>query len=176
MILKLKRAPGIYLVGFMGSGKSTIGPLLADHIGWRFLDLDERLEAEQGRTISAMFDEDGEAAFRQVERDTLQAVTREVYRGRATVVALGGGTFAWPGNRERLEDSGVSIWLDAPLDLIERRVGEQTHRPLARDPEFFRDLYSRRREVYAKCDYRIAIEGDNPNDAVEAILKLGLLD
>ena len=69
MILKLKRTPGIYLVGFMGSGKSTIGWRLADELGWRFIDLDEEIEAAQGRPISDIFDQDGEDLFRRLEHD-----------------------------------------------------------------------------------------------------------
>jgi shikimate kinase len=176
LILKLKRAPGIYLVGFMGSGKSTVGPLLANEIGWRYVDLDERIEAEQGRTIADLFEADGEPAFRDIESNALRQLIREVYRGRATVSSLGGGAFAWPGNREKLEDCGVTIWLDAPFDLVQARTATQTHRPLAKDPDRFRQLYQQRREAYARADYRIEILGDEAKDAVNEILGLGLLD
>lgn len=176
MILKLKRSPGIYLVGFMGCGKSTVGMRLADEIGWRFLDLDERIEKEQGMTISAIFAGKGEAEFRRIESEALAAVIRETHRGRATVVALGGGAFAWPGNREKLEDSGVTIWLDVPFERIEARIGASPHRPLAQDRERFRRLYEERRPLYAKADYTIPFDTDEANDAVTAILKLGLLD
>jgi len=176
LILKLKRSPGIYLVGFMGCGKSTVGELLADEMGWRFLDLDERIQAQQQTTIASIFETQGEAAFRKIEADALEEVIRETYRGRATITALGGGAFAWPGNRERLEDSGVTIWLDVPFKRIEARVGRDSLRPLARDPEKFRTLFEDRRPLYAKADYTISFDSENAQDAVQSILALGLLD
>lgn len=176
MILQLKRSPGIYLVGFMGCGKSTVGQRLADEIGWRFVDLDTRIEEQQQTTIGSVFESQGEAAFRQMEAAALDELIREVYRGRATVASLGGGAFAWPGNRERLVDSGVSIWLDVPLDRLSRRVAGHPHRPLARDPERFATLFEQRRPLYALADYKIEFDSDNAQEAVEAILALGLLD
>lgn len=176
MILKLKRSPGIYLVGFMGCGKSTVGALLAEEIGWRFIDLDQRIEQEQKCSIASIFESQGEAEFRQIESKALQQVIQETYRGRATVASLGGGAFPWPGNREKLEDSGVTIWLDSPFERVEARVARQDHRPLARDPQRFRELFELRRPLYAKADYTIPFDTDNANDAVQAILALGLLD
>lgn len=160
----------------MGCGKSTVGAMLADEIGWRFLDLDQRIEQEQQTTIVDIFETQGEAAFRNIESDALQQVIRETQRGRATVASLGGGAFAWPGNRERLEDSGATIWLDVPFARIEARVGRDSNRPLARDPEKFRALFEERRPLYAKADYTISFDSDYAQDAVQAILALGLLD
>ncbi len=176
MTLKLKRSPGIYLVGFMGCGKSTVGARLAGEIGWRFLDLDERIEQEQGVTIARIFAEKGEPEFRRIESEALSEVIRETQRGRATVASLGGGAFAWPGNREKLEDAGVTIWLDVPFARIVARVGESPHRPLAQDRERFARLYEQRRPLYAKADYRIPFDTDEASDAVTAILQLGLLN
>ena len=95
MILKLKRTPGIYLVGFMGSGKSTVGRALADELGWHFIDLDEEIERQQGCTISSIFDSQGEPAFRKVESEALHKVVRAIQSGRPHVVALGGGAWYW---------------------------------------------------------------------------------
>ena len=176
MTLKLKRSPGIYLVGFMGCGKSTVGAQLAEAIGWRFLDLDTRIEQEQGTTIAQIFAHRGESEFRRIETETLSAVIRETQRGRATVASLGGGAFVWPGNREKLEDAGVTIWLDVPFARILARVGASPHRPLAQDPERFARLYEERRPLYARADYIIPFDTDEANDAVTAILQLGLLD
>jgi shikimate kinase len=176
LILQLKRSPGIYLVGFMGCGKSTIGAALADRIGWRFVDLDDRIEAEQHRTIAAIFEQDGEPAFRQIESAALDQLIRETCRGRATVASLGGGAFAWPGNRERLADNGVTIWLNVPFERLAARVARHAHRPLARDPERFRALYEQRLPLYARADFKIDLDTDNAETAVEAILALGLLD
>ena len=172
MILKLKRTPGIYLVGFMGSGKTTIGRHLADELGWSFVDLDADIESEQGATISRIFDTRGEEEFRRLERAAIQKRVRMIEKGRPMVVALGGGAFAQQGNFELLENNGISVWLDCPFSIVRARVSQASERPLARDPEKFRELYDHRRSAYERADYRIEILGDDPAPAVESILKL----
>jgi shikimate kinase len=172
MILKLKRTPGIYLVGFMASGKTTIGRLLADELGWGFADLDEDIAAEQGRSIAEIFDTDGEDEFRKMERAAIRKRTGEVDRGRPMVVALGGGAFAYEGNHALLENSGVTIWLDCPFSKVCARVENTMHRPLARDSEKFKQLYEDRRAAYRKADHSIQIDSDDPSAIVKAILKL----
>ncbi len=165
MILKLKRTPGLYLVGFMGSGKSTVGRALADELGWFFVDLDEEIERQQGRTISSIFDTNGELEFRRIESDALQKIVRAIQSGRPHVVALGGGAFLSEENLDLVTNHGISIWLDAPLETIERRIAAEDHRPLARDPEKLRALFEVRRPGYARADYRIEHAADDPADA-----------
>ncbi len=172
MILKLKRTPGIYLVGFMGSGKTTIGRRLADELGWSFVDLDADIEAEQGTTIAQIFDTRGEEEFRRIETSAILKRVRMIEKGRPMVVALGGGAFARGGNYELLENNGISVWLDCPFSIVQARVSKESDRPLARDPEKFRELYENRRSAYERADFRIEIEGDDPEPAVESILKL----
>ena len=172
MILKLKRTPGIYLVGFMASGKSTIGRRLAHELGWWFVDLDEDIEAQQGISIAELFDTRGEEEFRRIESAALLNRVLEVERGRPTVAALGGGAYVQPANAELLEEHGVTIWIDCPFSIISSRVGQSSHRPLARDPQKFQQLYLERRANYAKSDFRIEVFNDDPEPAVEAILKL----
>jgi shikimate kinase len=172
MILKLKRTPGIYLVGFMGSGKTTIGRRLADELGWSFADLDADIEAEVGTTIAQIFDTRGEEEFRRIETTAIQKRVRMIEKGRPMVVALGGGAFAQRGNYELLENNGISVWLDCPFSMVRARVSQESDRPLARDPEKFRELFENRREAYQRADYRIEIAGDDPTPAVESILKL----
>lgn len=172
MILKLKRAPGIYLVGFMAAGKTTIGRLLAEHLGWLFVDLDEAIEAQQGQTIAEIFDARGEAEFRGIETDALTQRVHAIERGAATVVALGGGAFAQDANFQLVSDHGVAIWLDCPAEIAWRRVAKTSHRPLARDQEKFLELYAARRDFYARADGRIEITSDDPAVAVDAILAL----
>ena len=174
MILKLKRTPGIYLVGFMGSGKTTIGRLLADHLGWQFADLDQEIEAQQEATIADIFDQLGEPEFRRIESAALGMHVRTIECGRPTVIALGGGTFVQPANFELLENHGITIWLDCPLETVRKRVEQASHRPLARDWQRFEELFHGRLAAYAKADHRIAIECDDPSVAVEAILQLPL--
>lgn len=170
MILKLKRTPGIYLVGFMGSGKSTVGRLVAKQLGWTFCDLDDDIEMDQKCGIPEIFEAKGEEEFRRIETDALKKRVRAVERGRPMVVALGGGAFVQEENFQLLANNGVTFWLDLPFGIIKRRVQAATHRPLARDPRKFEELYHARRPFYARADYRI-IETDSPS-AAAAILRL----
>jgi len=172
MIAKLKRTPGIYLVGFMASGKTTVGRSLADRLGWNFVDTDEDIEAQQGVTISEIFDSRGEEEFRKLETEAVLNRVRMVERGKPTVVVLGGGAFVQQVNFEMLENNGVTVWLDCPLQMIMQRVGQSSHRPLARDPESLKALYETRRAAYARADFRVDIVSDDPEPAVDSILHL----
>jgi shikimate kinase len=174
MNTRLIRTPGLYLVGFMGCGKTTVGLRLAAELGWEFADLDDDIEAEASSSISAIFDGCGEPEFRRLEREALLRRVKLIQRGQPTVLSLGGGAFVQEANVQVVRDNGVVIWLDAPLDLIRRRVGAEMHRPLARDHVKFADLYAARESAYARADYRIEITGDDPSDAVAAILNLPL--
>ncbi len=156
----------------MGSGKSTIGRKLASSIGWRFIDLDHDIEAHAHKTIPEVFDQDGETVFRHIESDMLARRIAEVKAGQQLVIALGGGTFAQRANRLALRDAGLTIWLDVPFEMVERRVAGFGHRPLARDPEKFRTLFDTRRHAYAEANERISITSDDVNSTVEAILAL----
>jgi shikimate kinase len=172
MILKLKRTPGIYIVGFMGSGKSTVGRLLSKELGWLFCDLDEDIETSERCAISSIFDLRGEAEFRRLESEALSRRVRMIERGRPMVIALGGGAFVQENNFEMLENNGVSIWLDPPWGVIRRRIEHCTHRPLARDPQQMEELFQARRTFYERADFRIR-EADSPA-AVTSILRLPL--
>jgi shikimate kinase len=175
MNIKLKVTPGLYLVGFMGSGKSTVGRLLAHSLGWSFFDTDDEIEAAEKTSVAEIFDSRGEPEFRRIESEILRQHAHWIERGRAAVLALGGGAFAELDNRRLLENHGVTIWLDCPLDTVRRRVSTASHRPLARDPEKFAALYETRRESYALADIHVAIESDDPAQAVDAILRHPLL-
>ena len=174
MILKLKRTPGIYLTGFMASGKTTVGRLLADQLGWHFVDLDQEIEAQQAIPIDEIFDSRGEQEFRRIETEAIRAHVKLIERGRPAVIALGGGAFVQPENFTLLENNGISIWLDCPIEAVRRRVAEASHRPLARDANRLEQLYLERQAAYARADYRIPIESDEPSAAVAAILNLPL--
>jgi len=170
MNIRLKSTPGLYIVGFMGSGKSTVGRHLAQRLGWDFFDIDDEIEAAEKRTIADIFEARGEAEFRRIESQTLGRHVRAIEQGRPAVVALGGGAFVAPANRQLVQDHGVSIWLDCPFDVVQRRVAEASHRPLARDPQQFAALYEERRAIYGLADIRIAFDCDDPQIAVDAIL------
>lgn len=172
MNLKLKRTPGIYLVGFMGSGKSTVGRSLAKRLGWRFADLDEDIESHARRTITEIFETDGEDEFRRIEAEMLKKRIRDVARGVPWVIAVGGGCFVREQNLDLMQNHGISVWLDAPLEMLKARVAHATHRPLARDLDRFEQLYDARRPCYALADYHIEIGPDGSQGAVESILQL----
>src|SRR5580693_858110 len=144
MILKLKQTPGLYLVGFMGCGKTTIGRLLARRIGWHFSDLDHDIEKAHGASVQKIFAEHGEPHFRTLEHQALKARVKEVERGKPSVIALGGGTFVRQDNFALLENNGVTLWLDAPFELVQKRVPADGSRPLAIDAAHFRALYDTR--------------------------------
>lgn len=163
----------VFLVGFMGSGKSTIGRALAERLGWEFVDLDESIEAAEGTSISEIFDTRGEAEFRRIESAALSKVAARA-EAQPAVVALGGGAFTQPGNVELIARQGVSVWLDCPLELARRRVERAIHRPLAKDPRRFEQLYHARRDAYSKADFCVPVRDDDASAAVEIILKLPL--
>jgi shikimate kinase len=174
MILKLKRTPGIYLVGFMGSGKSTVGRALADELGWNFFDLDEDIERRQGTAISQIFETQGEPEFRRLESEALWDRVQSVQAGRPQVIALGGGAFLSQENFELVSSNGISLWLDCPWEMIERRTAGQNHRPLARDRDRFRELFQSRLSAYARADYTVQVRDDDPRSALAQILTLPL--
>jgi len=160
----------LYLVGFMGCGKTTVGRLLAQRLGWRFFDLDEELERRQGRTIAHIFADQGEPYFREVERMLLEETLTA--SEEPTVVALGGGTFAQTENFDRIRsDGGVSVWLDCSLEELRRRCRGLANRPLFRDPSSFRQLYEQRLPYYQKADFRVDADRRDPAAVVEEILR-----
>lgn len=174
MILKLKRTPGIYLVGFMGCGKSTVGRALADELGWSFFDLDHEIESGAGSTISEIFDTQGEEMFRAIEASALAKRVRAVQFGQPQVIALGGGALMNDKNFELVSNHGVVVWLDAPFELIEKRVAAESHRPLARDPEKLRALFEMRSPRYALAHYRVEAPEEEAIETVRRILELPL--
>ena len=174
MILKLKITPAIYLVGFMGCGKSSVGRALADELGWSFIDLDEDIEKCAGAAVAHIFDTQGEANFRALETEALNKRVQIARSGQPQVISLGGGAFTIEQNVELVLNHGVTVWLDAPLDVIKRRIAQETHRPLARDPVRMKELFEQRRRAYARADYRIETGEDDPAAIVSRILALPL--
>jgi len=159
----------------MGSGKTTVGTLLARQLAWRFVDLDNRIEESAGMNIPQIFERLGEPAFRQLEADQLRAVLGRVSENHEpTVLALGGGTYAQPGCPEFLRSAGVPVlWLDSPVELLLSRCMTMTGRPLFRDETSFRALHAQRLTSYQLADYRVDSSGD-PAQVVSEILRRGL--
>lgn len=144
-------ADKIYLVGFMGSGKTTLARALARRLDWQAVDIDEAIEAREHMPVAEIFARHGEGYFRAVER----AVLFEQLGPRHLVVATGGGTFVEPSNRAAINADGVSIWLDVPLDRVIARVPSDGRRPLAADRAEFERLYHQRRAGYQQAHLRI---------------------
>ena len=164
------------LAGFMGSGKTTVGTLLARQLAWRFVDLDERTEESARLKIPEIFERFGEAAFRQMEADQLRAALgRAAEFKEGTVLALGGGTYAQPGCPEFLRASGVLVlWLDSPIEALLSRCMTMSGRPLFRDESSFRALHAQRIPSYQLADYRVDSSGE-PSSVVAEILRRGIV-
>ncbi len=141
----------------MGSGKTTVGTLLARQLAWKFVDLDDRIEETAGLGIPEIFERLGEPAFRQMEADELRAALgRAMEIKESIVLALGGGTYAQPGAPEFLRAAGIPvIWLDAPPEVLLARCMTMTGRPLFRDEPSFRALYAQRLPSYQLADHRV---------------------
>src|SRR4029079_3497331 len=144
------RTDKVYLVGFMGAGKTTLARALGARLEWRVEDVDERIETREGRAISSIFAREGEAYFRDVERQVLL----DLLPVRHAVVATGGGTFADPENRALINRDGLSVWLDVPRSALIVRVPAAGRRPLAADRPGFEHLYQTRRAAYRQAHLR----------------------
>jgi shikimate kinase len=139
----------LYLVGFMGTGKSTVGRLLARQLGRQFLDSDHEIERAQGKAVAKIFAEDGEPRFRALEHEFIA----HGHPAHGCIVACGGGLVVPPGMLELLRSRGVVICLHAPIEAILQRTMHTTHRPLLQveDPEArLRALYAAREETYRR--------------------------
>lgn len=163
----------IYLVGFMGSGKSTIGQRLAQKMAWKFVDLDRRIEEEEGATIAEIFARAGEPVFRHKEHDMLRRILQETASGEGCIVALGGGTFAQKQNFDLLNNTGAtSIWLECPVDILLYRCALMTNRPLFRDEASFRQLYEQRLPFYRQATIKVSTDNLSADEVVSIILAL----
>lgn len=160
----------------MGSGKTTVGTLLARQLAWRFVDLDDRIEAAAGLRIFEFFERHGEPAFRQIEHEELRAALgRAIELKEPTVLALGGGTYAQPSNLEFLRASCAPvIWLDCPIDLLLARCATMTGRPLFRNEANFRELHAQRLPSYQMAGFRVDSSRE-PAIVVAEILRLNVM-
>ncbi|MBI1745458.1 MAG: shikimate kinase [Acidobacteria bacterium] len=157
----------IFLVGFMGSGKTTVGRALARSLVWPFNDIDEQIVAHEGRSISDIFRLRGEPYFRKIESEVLLSLAG---RGRA-VIALGGGTFCRTENQAFIKDHGASIWLNSSLADILRRLPRDGSRPLFKTPVEVEDLLARRIPFYEQADLIIATSQRRVDDIVGEVLE-----
>jgi shikimate kinase len=163
------RVRNIYLVGFMGVGKSSVGAALAARLGCQFIDLDERLGERFGVSIPEVFTVHGEGVFRAAETDELARCADE----QDAVVATGGGAFCVGANREIISQSkGVSVYLDLPWEELDRRLAvDNGGRPMYGTAEQARSLFEERRPGYLRADVVIALEGsETPDEVADRVL------
>jgi shikimate kinase len=158
----------IVLVGFMGSGKSAIGKRLARRIGYRFEDMDARIEARERRTIAAIFRERGEAAFRALEEQEARALSGLT----RVVVATGGGAFARAATRALLQQGALTVWLKCSFEAAQRRIPQDGSRPLAGNRDIMRALLAEREPFYRQADVAVDTSRRTPREVVERIVEL----
>jgi len=156
----------IYLVGFMGAGKSTVGRELSLKLRWPFVDLDAEIEKAEQRSVREIFASRGEPHFRKLERDHLQRWST----GPQAVIALGGGAYIDPENRTVVDSTGVAVWLDATLASVRDRVRPDGTRPLLADAEKAKRLYAERLPSYRLARIHVLTDNRLPDAIAEEII------
>jgi shikimate kinase len=159
----------IVLTGFMGSGKTTVGPLVAARLGWNFVDLDDVIEAEAGATIAELFARQGEAAF----RDREHAAIARLAAGDALVLALGGGAIEHPATRALLLTAPGTLLVHLEVELattLARCQGTEQTRPVLADQANLASRYQRRLPLYRTAHISISVDALTPQQVMEAIL------
>jgi 3-dehydroquinate synthase/shikimate kinase/3-dehydroquinate synthase len=173
--------PGhIYITGFSGSGKTAVGRELAKRLKLEFYDLDTEVARRSGKDLQALFMEEGEDAFRAIERNTLVQFAEEAARGgRSNVIALGGGTLMNPASQEVVAASGMLVWLRARWSTLFNRLAAVTDRPLLQPAEklhdfitFNRPFYEARVPGYAHCDLVLDVDEMNEGDVATSIVRM----
>lgn len=165
----LLQGTSVFLVGMMGSGKSTVGRLLAHQLGYRFYDSDVVIERVAGKTINQIFADDGEESFRQLESQVLSQLSAQI----KSIIATGGGIVMQQLNWSYLHH-GLVIWLDAPVDVLIDRLREDITRPLLQQEnpaQAIQNILDQRRNLYAEADLHIPISAeDTPEQIVSRII------
>lgn len=154
----------IFLTGFMGAGKTSVGRRLAARLGWPFVDLDDEIEKRAGESVREIFDHVGEARFRDLESHVLADALRQ----DPVVVATGGGTLTFPRNLAAARSGGLVVWLNPEFATITRRVGGRgkKDRPLFRDEATVLALYRERLPAYALADLKVDVA---PREGAEEV-------
>ena len=158
--------PRIYLIGFMGAGKSAVGRCLARRLGWKYIDLDREIERIEGRTVAEVFSERGEPHFRNLERLRL----KEVSKIEKAVIALGGGTFVDAENRSVVQNSGTAVWLKVSFPRAMERVKIDGTRPMFAGKDQARKLHQDREPFYALAKVHVSTDDRSPDSVAEEIV------
>jgi shikimate kinase len=156
----------IFLIGFMGAGKTTVGRLLAEKLGFGFIDLDEVVEAGAGMSVQAIFARLGESEFRRLEKAALERVRGE----KQTVIALGGGAYISEENRAIIDRAGEAVWLDCPLEVCLARIERDGSRPLLAGEAEMVELLDRRRPFYTLARHRVQTGDCSVEEAAARVL------
>ena len=168
----------VYLAGFMGAGKSTVGPILANTLGWNYYDLDKVIEERLGKKIKTIFEENGETFFRQIEGEVL----KELSHNNNVIISLGGGTIVNQNNLNIIKNTGKIIYLKASIDSIYKRVAFKRDRPnLIIDGEEFskekliqkiNNLFNAREKYYNQADLTIDTDNISIGVTVDKLAKI----
>jgi shikimate kinase len=165
----------LYLVGFMGTGKSTVGRQVARQLGFRFLDSDHEIERAQGKPVAKIFAEEGEPHFRNLEREFIASG----HPASGCIVACGGGLVVPPGMLELLRSRGVVVCLHAPIAAILQRTMHASHRPLLQvdnREQRLRELYAQREEVYRRTGTMVLTDSRPLREIVGHVLRVYRLE
>jgi shikimate kinase len=154
----------IFLVGFMGAGKTTVGRLLAQRLDYEFVDLDEVIESNAGKSVREIFLQWGEIEFRRLESEAIKSCCEM----KRVVVALGGGAYVSETTRALLRTTGTTFWLDCSLEVCLSRLGADGSRPLLGNEAEMRALLDSRRPAYSQADY--VIEADASPEQVASVI------
>jgi shikimate kinase len=164
----------VFLIGFMGAGKTSVGQALARKLGWSFRDLDRMIEAREQKTVAEIFAALGEAGFRAVESAVLTELLQEGGSPKDLVVALGGGTFAQAANRDALlKANAMTVLLEAPLDELQHRcANDSTVRPLALQEARFAELFQQRQATYSLARQRVKTSGKTVDEVAQEVARI----
>ena len=164
----------VFLIGFMGAGKTSVGQALARKLGWSFRDLDRMIEAREQKTVAEIFAELGEAGFRAAESAALTELLQVGGSPQDLVVALGGGTFAQADNRDALlKANAMTVLLEAPLEELQRRcANDSTVRPLALQEARFAELFQQRQPAYSLARRRVETSGKTVDEVAQEVARI----
>ena len=175
IVTEMKKDDKIFLVGFMGCGKSTFGRKIASALNWNFVDLDEYIEEKEGKSISSIFEELGEEYFRKLETSTLE----ESKKWNKTIISCGGGTPCFNNNAELINNSGLSVYISLSPEMLKNRlIGEKSKRPLIERLSniellsFIQNKLSEREEFYNKAKIKFDYSDDKAESFIDYLRSL----